>query len=132
MKAICTYCSKPKRTDSGDLPAVRRYLSPRIERLYQSAQKSTAAFLILSGQYGLLTPDHPIPWYDHLLEADEVEQMVPTAAGLLTRLGVTSLEYHTADHENNAAVRPYLALARQAAEMAGIKFTLVILAGKPD
>ena len=132
MKAICTYCAKPKRTDSRDLPAVRRYLSERIDRLHAQAQSSGHVFFILSGKYGFISAGELIPWYDHLLNADEVAAMAPTMAAVLNRLGITDLTYHTADSAQFPLVKPYLAVVQQACQMANIPLQLVTLPGNPD
>ena len=132
MKAICTYCSRPKRTDSRELPAVRRYMSPRIDQLHEAAQTEGAVFLILSGKYGLLTAEQPIAWYDHLLAETEVESMVPAFAGDLTRLGITNLDYYSADPARIAQLQPYLKVVQQACQSAGVNFQMIILPGNPD
>ena len=83
MKAICTYCAGPKRQGGPQLPAVRRYLSRRIDDLHKLARQRRATFFILSGQYGLLLATDPIPWYDHLLQPDAVKALVPTVAAAM-------------------------------------------------
>jgi hypothetical protein len=132
MKAICTYCAGPKNTDSRMLPAVRRYISERIDQLYRAAQEQGVSFLILSGEFGMLRPEAAIPWYDHLLQADEVDQLVAQVALVLSEVGVTELQYFTADAEVVIAVAPYLELARRACSEAGVEIEVQVLAGDPD
>ena len=81
MKILCTYCAGRKRPGSRPLPAIRRYLSPRIAVLHREARRrgSAWAFRIVSGRYGLLAPETPLPWYDHLLREDEVRPTLDRA-----------------------------------------------------
>ncbi len=132
MKAICTYCAGPKRSSGRMIPAVSRYLSRRTAQLHQLAQQRDVAFFILSGQYGLLLPDHPLPWYDHLLHADDVEKLVPAAATVLANAGITEVEYHTADPAVVPQVAPYGDVLRQACLLSDIRLEIVVLAGNPE
>ena len=65
--AICTICSREKLEDRGMLPARERYTGSHITRVEELAISTMSPFFILSGVYGLLTPDEPIPHYDHVL-----------------------------------------------------------------
>ena len=132
MKAICTYCAGPKRQGGRLLPAVRRYISPRINDAHKLARKRGAAFFILSGEYGLLRPDDPIPWYDHLLRSDEVKDLVPKVAVTLVKEGIESVEYHTASPDLVPAIVAYFDVLRQACVLSGISLEIVLLVGNPD
>lgn len=122
----CTYCSADKRKTPGSVPAVERYISARIGSLH-----ARGPLLILSGEYGLLQPHDLIPWYDHLLVQHEVSAMVPLVVGQLTALGIPSLRFHTADPSCTPAIRPYVALIKQACEAAGVALELQLLKGSP-
>lgn len=128
-RALCTYCSAPKREDHGLLPAVERYLSKRIRMLALRAAWSRDEFFILSGEYGLLGPDDPIPWYDHLLIASEVEALVPAVERRLRERGIALLEYHTAPLADVPQVRPYFDLISGACKRAGVELEIVMLPG---
>lgn len=73
MKYYCTICSKEKRKDKELLPAIERYLSPRIKNVYERASLDNTKFLIFSGEYGFIHPYSLIPYYDHLLLEEEIE-----------------------------------------------------------
>jgi hypothetical protein len=73
-----TYCSRDKRDDKEDLPAVERYVSDRIRRVRDAAAAAQCYFMILSGSYGFLDAQQKIPYYDHLLTEEEVGDMVQT------------------------------------------------------
>lgn len=75
-----TYCSKGKRDDAGNLPAIDRYTSDRITRVSELASQASSNFMILSGSFGLLERQDKIPYYDHLLISEEVADMVNTVS----------------------------------------------------
>lgn len=131
MDLVCTYCSAPKRRDPGPLPAVERYLSPRITGLHETAQREGRMFRILSGHYGLVAPDAPLDWYDHLLQPDEVSAMVPAVAAALTRIAVSRVIYHSANPAQVPAIRPYLEVMQQACNQAGVTLEIIFLPGDP-
>lgn len=131
VRIVCSYCSAAKRDDEGPLPALERYRSERLRDLARQAGGGGAPLFILSGRFGLLAPDEPIPWYDHLLSADEAPAMAHRVARRLRELGVTEVEYHTAAAAAVAPVRPYLATMRAACAEAGAALTIVELAGDP-
>lgn len=50
--------------------------------------------LILSGRYGLLTPQTKIPYYDHALSPAEVEHLTQKVVAQLIRRRVTVLTFY--------------------------------------
>ena len=64
MTTFVTYCSKEKRHSAASMPAIARSDRARIRTLYRAALSIGADFLILSGKFGLLKPDEPIPGQD--------------------------------------------------------------------
>lgn len=131
MKIICTYCSGLKSEDGGLLPAVERYLSDRIVGLGLEADENYIEFMILSGEYGLIDRQYPLPYYDHLLQPDEVVKLSHKVASTLCMAGVKEVVYHTAAPELYSAVRPYLAVMESACEKASVAMRVAILAGNP-
>ena len=127
MIFFCTYCSAAKRDDPGLLPAIERYLDQRIRDLAARADAEGAGFLILSGEYGLLQADEPIPWYDHLLLAEEVEVLAGRAKDQLLAHGTTSLVFHTVDPVVDPQVRPYLNTIAGACSRAGVDLKIVVI-----
>ncbi len=107
MIAFCTYCSKNKHETAGNLPAIELYDSPRIRRVHEAAQIVGAGFLILSGKFGLLAPATPIPFYDHLLIAEEVGSLVEIVMPQLEATGVDGVVYFTVSFSDDEFVRPY-------------------------
>ncbi|MGH7600908.1 MAG: hypothetical protein ACREOI_31505, partial [bacterium] len=76
MTAFCTYCSALKSQAPGNIPAMQRYQSLRIRKVCQAAMELGLEFYILSGEFGLIPSQQPIPFYDHLLRPEEVPVMV--------------------------------------------------------
>ncbi|MCP4292583.1 MAG: hypothetical protein GY780_12205 [bacterium] len=131
MKIICTYCSGAKTTDGGLIPAVRRYRSERIVQLGHSADNKDLQFMILSGEYGLIDREYPLPYYDHLLQPGEVDKLSSRVATTLCMAGVKEVEYHTAAPEIVAPVRTYLSVMEAACGRASVALRVVILEGDP-
>lgn len=127
MKIVCTYCSAKKKKDGGHLPAVQRYQSDRIARLAQEAEQRGLEFMILSGQFGLIAADEPLPWYDHLLQPEEVDTLAGKVAATLRLLQAREVEYHTVAPESTPPVRPYQAVMLAACARAGACLRVVIL-----
>lgn len=131
-RGVCTYCAGPKREDDGLLPAVERYRSRRIRLLALRAAWERRPFLILSGEFGLLGPDEPIPWYDHLLLAMEVEAMTPLVVRQLQGLRLEALDYHTAPLMSDPRVKPYFDLISAACARAGVALDIHLLPADLD
>lgn len=92
--AVVTTCCAEKRPDREPLPAIERYLAPRIAAVRDQARAAGLPFYILSGEFGLLAGHAPIPWYDHALEPEEVEALTERVVLQLARAGVTRVEFH--------------------------------------
>ena len=107
MFAFCTYCSHHKSSARGDLPAIRRYRSKRIARVYRAARIVGARPLILSAEFGLLPPEQPIPWYDHLLEPGEIRLLAERAADQLQQNHIIGVAYFTVALDRDPQVKPY-------------------------
>ena len=89
MRIICTYCSASKDPDKGLVPAYKRYISARIVHVQEIAEREGVHFCILSGKFGLVDWNHPLPWYDHLLLAEEVPQLVDMVKHQLNEKGIS-------------------------------------------
>jgi len=125
MTIFCTYCSAEKETTIELLPALRRYRSERIRRIHESARNAGRGFYILSGEYGLLAPDEPIPCYDHLLAADEIETSAFKLAEQIKRYSVTQIVFFTLPVSLDEKLAPYHAALRLACAIASIGLSFV-------
>ena len=107
MNAFCTYCSASKSKESGNVPAIHRYQSSRIEKVYAAASQLELEFYILSGKFGLIPPQQPIPYYDHLLKPEEVHALTGLLAQQLHEYQITRLVYFTKPLASNRSLLPY-------------------------
>lgn len=121
-----TTCSKEKSGKTGEIPALERYDSSRIRGVYQMSQLHESPFYILSGKFGLLAPEHPIPWYDKALQPEDVASLVPIVTAQLREIGDNVLFF--AKHpEEDSTWQPYLDALQKAAENAGIELKIAWL-----
>ena len=124
MELFATYCSADKEASPGNLPATERYLSERISGVYANALSTGNRFAILSGRFGLISPDTPIPNYDHLLQVDEIGPMVQRVATTLNDWEVTTVKWFTVAFEMDPNVARYHNVMSQAAAEIGAEFDL--------
>lgn len=129
---LVTYCSREKRRDEALLPAWERYLSERVRSVFKRAEGAGARCLILSGEYGLIDAERPIPWYDRLLRPEDVEERVDAVAQQLRDHEVEALVYHTVNPDVVEEVRPYRDLLKRASLEAGVSFEIVEWTGVVD
>lgn len=125
MYAFSTYCSKSKSDAPGEIPAIQRYLSARINAVHDAAQRLCLNFFILSGEYGLIPPDYPLPWYDHLLLAGEVPALIPRVTEQIALHNITHLVYFTQPFTLDPYVRPYHAVLVEACNRADVPIFVV-------
>ena len=107
MHSFCTYCSAAKSLEEGDIPAIQRYLDPRIHKVHEVASALGLDFYILSGEYGLIPPDQPIPWYDNLLQAGEVDELVERMADQIRQYSIEGVVYFTNSTSSDRGLIPY-------------------------
>lgn len=75
LTAVVTICCREKDAAKKPLPAGRRYRSERIKAVWRVAREAGLPFFILSGKFGLLRPEDPIPYYDYLLPAEKAPEI---------------------------------------------------------
>ena len=107
MSVFCTYCSKSKSSDPGTIPAICRYNSERIRRVYAAACSLNLRFFILSGKFGLIEPQHCIPDYDHLLRSDEVSAFADRVIRQINEHGIDGFVYFTKPLASNPDLLRY-------------------------
>jgi dipeptidyl aminopeptidase/acylaminoacyl peptidase len=118
-----TFCSAEKNKAEGELPALERYKSPRINDVHAWARRDQVDFRIFSGKFGLLAASDPIPWYDHTLTVDEIPVMANRVAEQLKAGGWEKLIVHMTDPKDDPTLMIYLGCLQIAAGLAG-KITL--------
>jgi len=122
MKLHATYCSKNKKKDEGKIPAEERYKSERIQKIFRTAKKKDEKFAILSGKYGLLKPGEKIPYYDKLLEKQDVEELISEVRKFLRQEKISEVVYHTKKVEGQR--KPYFQLIKKSCERENIDFQI--------
>lgn len=114
---LVTYCSRDKSREAGDLPALRRYASRRIDAVHGAAIALGAGFRILSGRFGLLAAADPIPWYDNLLTSEEAAAHAARVLGQLRAAGALRVVFFSRPVADDPLVAPYHeAISRACAE----------------
>ena len=127
MIAFCTYCSAEKDHSQEELPAIQRYRSHRINSVYSAALSLGLEFLILSGEYGMLKPSDPIPYYAYLLIATEVPEHAKKVAAQLKALGVKDIVFFTKPLEEDENLKSYHDCIKLASQKAGAELKFVEL-----
>ena len=122
MEYVCTTCCKDKREDEGLLPATQRYISQRIEFVFNESQRLNKPFIILSGKYGLIDSDLKIPWYDQKLEPENVAGMAPILAKQLGEKGVSKIIFY-GKALTTPGWKPYYDALEQSCNQLGISIT---------
>jgi hypothetical protein len=120
MKILCTYCSAEKQIVVGNVPAISRYISKRIDRVAEQVDKQKRPFFILSGKYGIIPAAHPIPYYDHLLTQQEVTAHAQKVASQIREYRVTHITFYTRSLQQDPNVAAYINCITQAAELAKV------------
>ena len=119
-----TYCSAHKRTDPGMLPAAERYQSSRIRHLVEQARTDNHPAAILSGQFGLVCAEEPLPWYDHLLQEAEITDMTHQVQQTLQEWGVGQVTWLTAALKSDPNLIRYQTVMAQACRASGTVFVV--------
>jgi len=125
MEFLCTICCAEKRPDEEALPARERYLSPRIAQIVAESEESDRPLLILSGKFGLISAEEPIPSYDEPLEAARVSAVEPLVVKQLREHKATRLMF-VARPRTTPGWRPYFDLIDGACKTAGVALLHVV------
>ena len=120
MKLHITYCSKNKTSHSEKIEAVKRYNSTRINEIRKLAENEGDDFAILSGKYGLIPAEKPIPQYDKLLEKKDISKLLPETRNYLKAVDPQKVVYHTKKVEG--VRKPYFQLIKDACIAEDIEF----------
>jgi len=129
---VCTVCCRDKLTEPGLIPARKRYLSKRIARVGFLADAAGFPFAILSGKYGLIDAEHPIPHYDKLMQPEEVDPLATANAHYLVGRGIERVIFLAADLETDPRGKPYLASIREGAKRAGVILEVIFIPPYPE
>jgi NTP pyrophosphatase (non-canonical NTP hydrolase) len=123
-----TICSRKKSNVSGSVPAKERYISDRIAKVIDNATRDHANMMILSGKYGLISPEDKIPYYDHLLQPEEVEALQSRVVDVLSRIMPDAVVFYIKS-DADETWKPYADVIEGAARELSINYSTVVVAG---
>lgn len=123
MHVILTTCTAAKDPRREPVAAGRRYRGPRVDEARELARQQGRQLVFLSGVYGVLGELEPVPWYDHALRAEEVEDRVEAVARGLIQRGITAITAVVRPRETPGWA-PYHALLEAGAAAAGARLEL--------
>ncbi len=115
-----TYCSKEKLTTPGLLPAVERYKSERINQVARLARQAQSDFAILSGKFGLIDQRREIAYYDQLLTADRVEEIIPRSVDFLQQQQSDRVLFYSRSVSTYPQLQPYHRAIQLICQQAGV------------
>ena len=119
-----TYCSAEKRLAVGEIAAVRRYKSQRIDEVFERAQANDVGFAILSGKYGLIDGQRTIPYYDHLLQMEEIETITKKSIAFLEENDWENVVFFTRPLEEFPKLKPYHEVMIRSCEQTAINLSI--------
>jgi len=91
MQVLLTTCTAEKDPTPDLLPAIHRYIHPRIEAAVELAASRRLPLFIFSGFLGLLDAHTPIPLYDKALQPIEAAPAARALARTLRQRGITQI-----------------------------------------
>ena len=129
---IATICCREKDRTEGLLPAIRRYRSDRIRKVHSLARKAGLSFAILSGQFGLIDGEEPIPYYDKLMGDDDLGEIIGLNTAFLENKGIRKVIFLIPDPAGDPHLRPYLRSLQSAARAAGNELQTIFIPPYPE
>lgn len=123
-----TYCSRDKSTVKKSIPAIKRYKSQRIKYVYNLSKRCKCEFAILSGMFGLLEPEMPIPYYDHKMQESDIERVVEFSKRFISNKGIEEVIYFT--KKPKSELMPYLKAVKKLRNSIKIKIRTIYLCEK--
>lgn len=129
---VCTICCRDKETTPGLLPARKRYRSRRIAAVDRLAREAGLPLAILSGKYGLIDADAPIPYYDTLLQPEEVPAIAAENERYLRRRGCRRIVFLVNPPDLDPHVVSYRRSLKIAADRVGAVLETVFVPPYPD
>ncbi len=124
---VCTICCREKDRADKLLPAIRRYKSERIKAVAGLAREADLNFAILSGKYGLIDADEPIPYYDKLMGEGDLGEIIAANIAFLEKNEVGKVIFLCPDPAIDPHVQPYLRSIQASARGTGCKLEIIFL-----
>ena len=125
MKIHATYCSADKSSAPGEIPAIERYTSRRIQWVNKRAQRHGEAFFILSGKHGLIKAEEEIAYYDYLLTSDALNEHVQLLSQQVSTLGIQHVTFFARPVRIDPNISPYLKSIKEACRLSQVSLEIV-------
>ena len=125
MKIHATYCSAEKSSAPGEIPAIERYTSRRIQWVNQRAQRHGEGFFILSGKHGLIKAEEAIAYYDYLLKSDALEEHIQLLSRQLSSLGIQTVMFFARPIRIDPNISPYLKSIEEACRLSQVSLEII-------
>ena len=125
MKIHATYCSAEKSSAPGEIPAIERYTSRRIQWVNKRAQRHGEAFFIVSGKHGLIKAEEEIGYYDYLLTSDALNEHVQLLAQQLSKLGIQHVTLFARPISIDPNISPYLKSIKEACRLSQVSLEII-------
>lgn len=129
---VCTICCREKDRAEGTLPALRRYKSKRINAVAGLTRNAGMTLAILSGKYGLIDEDRPIPYYDKLMKTGDVGDIIGKNITFLEKNEVGKVIFLCPDPAIDPHVQPYLRSIQAAARGTGCELETIFVPPLPE
>ena len=124
-RIICSICSREKDTSDVLLPAHKRYRGDHVGKVERIALSQGLPFFILSGLYGMVPYEDPIPYYDFLLTEAKVSGLVEMLKIQLQQINPIEICFYT---KRKPTWVPYLEALQKATEVLGVSLSVYELA----
>ena len=125
MKIHASYCSAEKSSAPGEIPAIERYTSRRIQWVNERAQRHGEAFFIVSGKHGLIKAEEEIAYYDYLLTSDALNEHVQLLSQQLSKLGIQHVTFFVRPIRIDPNISPYLRSIEEACRLSQVSLEIV-------
>ena len=116
-----TYCSKNKDKKNKLLSAIKRYLSERVEWVYEDSKKQKADFAILSGFFGLIKSNEKLPYYDYRLLKRDIDRVVKISLRNIKKQKYKKIFFFI-EKIKEKEITNYKAVMKKLSKQAGISF----------
>lgn len=125
MKIHATYCSAEKSSAPGEIPAIERYTSRRIQWVNKRAQRHGETFFIVSGKHGLIKAEEEIAYYDYLLTSDALKEHIQLLSRQMSTLGIQQVTFFARPVSIDPNISPYLKSIEEACRLSQVSLELL-------
>ena len=125
MEIILTTCCKDKDSSKNLISAIKRYQDPRIRLVRKISSRKNSELFFLSGKFGLIHSETPIPWYDKPLLKDDVQKLRHIVKFQIKNYDIKKV-YFYGESKKKKGWRPYYQLIEKACKDLGISLEIIL------